>query len=302
MNNKQTPGRLNESDLPFWIGLIGSKLNVITGGLAAVLSWAAMKRLWKMFSRGGGKGGNSAGFIAVLLDKRALKKAGFTSRQIKLLWEKDASLIRNLLKTSQDEMLEAVERGAVSPEDALQAWNSCIPKGKGSEFLEQLRLLADAGRRNGRVGRSAAAEPVVQSTGAYGRSNIGFAQATREAEQVTATINNDPELLGYFSRLSSGESVTEIERSLNSPKQRNQLKALMWTAGIAGGLAALLKYYTISTGEDGTKKIVPLPPKPKPKPTAGGITPEQLKTLTRNQKDAHEEDPMLTYDELINGY
>ena len=94
MNNKQTPGRLNESDLPFWLGLLGSKAYVITGGLAAILSWAAMKRLWKMFSRGGGKSGNSAGFIAVLRDKRALKRAGFTSDQIKLL-------IKDLLKRSQ---------------------------------------------------------------------------------------------------------------------------------------------------------------------------------------------------------
>ena len=197
-------------------------------------------------------------------------------------------------------MLEAVERGAVSPEDALQAWNSCIPKGKGSEFLEQLRSLADAGRRNGRYGRSAAAEPVVQSTGAYGRSTIGFVQATREAEQVTTSINNNPEQMEYYRRLRSGESVNDIERSLKSQTQRNQLKALIATAAVAGGIAALLKYYTISSSADGRKKIVPLPPKPKP--TTGGITPAQLKTLTRNQKDAHEEDPMLTYDELINGY
>jgi hypothetical protein len=300
MNNKQTPGRLNESDLPFWLGLIGSKAYVIGGGLAAILSWAAMKRLWKLFSRAGGKSGNSAGFFAVLRDKQALKKAGFTSDQIKLLWEKDAMLIKDLLKRSQNEMLESVERGVVSPEDALQAWNSCIPKGKGSEFLEQLRSLADAGRRNGKFGRSAAAEPATQSTGAYGRSTIGFTQATKEAEQVTAAINKDQEIIDYFRRLKAGESIDEIERSLKSQTQRNRLKALIATAAVAGGIAALLKYYTISSSADGTKKIVPLPPKPKP--TAGGITPAQLKTLTRNQKDAHEEDPMLTYDELINGY
>ena len=197
-------------------------------------------------------------------------------------------------------MLESVERGAVSPEDALQAWNSCIPKGKGSEFLEQLRSLADVGRRNGKFGRPAAAEPAVQSTGAYERSTIGFAQATKEAEQVTAAINKDQEIIDYFRRLKAGESVNDIERSLKSQTQRNRLNALLATAAVAGGIAALLKYYTVSSSADGTKKIVPLPPKPKP--TAGGITPEQLKTLTRNQKDAHEEDPMLTYDELVNGY
>ena len=303
MNNKQTPEPLNES-AAFWIGLLGTKGLIAAGGLGGVLSYILGLAAWKRI-RGTGNTKNGpwlpTRMLRNLRDKNALKAAGFTEKQIRLLWERDGAAIKELLTKLQNESLQAVEDGILTPEEALAAWNSCIPKGQGNIVLQALRATADRGVKT----RGGNIKPNTQSSNYYSNNTTAAtsqaaARQVAAVEQVADDINNDPDVLGYFERLSSGETVDDIEQSLNSNKQRNQLIGLLSAATAVGGIAALLKSCSITTGEDGTKKVVPLPPKPKP--TAGGITPEQLKTLTRNQKDAHEEDPMLTYDELINGY
>jgi len=315
-NNKQTPEPLNES-IEYWIGLLGTKGLIAVGGIGGVLSMIAGRAVWKRF-RGASidkKGGFSPlQFIRNLRDKNALRGAGFTNQQIRLLWERDAAVIRDTLKKVQDDSLQAVEDGTMTPERALETWNSCIPKGQGFILLQALRATADRGVKT-RGGIASNVKPTARSSNYYtNNTTAATTQSSRvvpagtmnavnnlkAVKKVADDINNDPEVLGYFERLSSGESVDAIEQSLNSNKQRNQLWGLLSAAAAAGGIAALLKSCSITTGEDGKKKVVPIPPKPKP--TAGGITPDQLKTLTRNQKDAHIDDPMLTYDELINRY
>lgn len=294
MNNEKTPIPLNESDMGFWIGLLGGKIGQFTGQdiLTAVLGMATFRALWKkVFGATKGAGmatataGQNATWWSIMLDKRALRRELFTRRQVRQLWSRNGAVLTDLAKMAQKESIKRLKAGTMTPEEVMVSWSFCIPKGKGIETLRQLESMW--GKNVGRA-----------STGATPRPPIGFSQTMNQ-------INNNPQSRQWFDDLVRGRTMAQIAKEADRTGRMNLYKifaALLTSAAgvyIVNNIAAARKKahedeYEKQRQEDAEKERKRNLPPP--------LTQAQKDALTDGQKDALADNPKLTYTELINNY
>lgn len=151
MNDKQ---QLNES-AEFWVTLIGSKVLGLTGlTLSGLLSAGGIKKIVKKF-------GGIKGFMGTLRDKKALKQAGFTDSDIRLLWSQNGRILSDLARNLAKTTIKSLRKGEITPNEALMAYRNYIPRGEAAAKLKEFQALYKT-----KVSTKKTAKPVSTTTSA----------------------------------------------------------------------------------------------------------------------------------------
>ena len=131
MNDKQ---QLNES-AEFWVALIGTKVLGITGlTLGGLLSAGGIRKIVKKF-------GGIKGFMGTLRDKKALRQAGFTDSDIRLLWSQNGRILSDLARNLAKTTIKSLRKGEITPNEALMAYRNYIPPGQAAAKLKEYQAL-----------------------------------------------------------------------------------------------------------------------------------------------------------------